>query len=55
MWQNAACPPPVTDTCATYTTEKLLQNSKVLWYYGPYKPNTTAGQNSDVEIRQVVP
>jgi 4-amino-4-deoxy-L-arabinose transferase-like glycosyltransferase len=55
MWENAACPPPVTDTCSTYTTEMLLQHSKVVWYYGNYPPNTTKGQNSDVEVRQVIP
>jgi hypothetical protein len=46
MWQNAK---------QSYTTEKLLQNSKVVWYYGSYSPNSVAGQNSDVEIRRVVP
>jgi 4-amino-4-deoxy-L-arabinose transferase-like glycosyltransferase len=46
MWQNAK---------SSYTTKKLLQNSKVVWYYGGYPPNSVAGQNSDVEIRQVVP
>ena len=46
MWQNAT---------QSYTTEKLLQNSKVVWYYGSYAPNSFAGQNSDVEIRKVIP
>ena len=55
MWENAACPPPVTDTCSTYTTEMLLQHSKVVAYFGNYPPNSTQGQNSDVEIRKVIP
>jgi hypothetical protein len=55
MWENAACPTPVTDACSTYTTEMLLQHSKVVWYYGSYPPNSLKGQESDVEVRQVVP
>ena len=46
MWENAT---------QSYTTEKLLQNSKVVWYYGSFAPNSIAGQNSDVEIRKVIP
>jgi 4-amino-4-deoxy-L-arabinose transferase-like glycosyltransferase len=46
MWQNEG---------QSYTTTKLLQNSKVVWYYGSYPPNSIAGQNSDVEIRKVIP
>ncbi|HEX4094352.1 MAG TPA: glycosyltransferase family 39 protein [Trebonia sp.] len=46
MWENAT---------QSYTTEKLLQNSKVVWYYGSYAPNSLKGQESDVEIRKVIP
>jgi 4-amino-4-deoxy-L-arabinose transferase-like glycosyltransferase len=46
MWENAN---------QSYTTEKLLQNSKVVWYYGNYPPNSIAGDESDVEVRQVIP
>jgi hypothetical protein len=46
MWENAT---------QSYTTEKLLQDSKVVWYYGNYPPNSIKGQNSDVEIRKVIP
>ena len=49
---EAACPTP---SERAYTTEKLLQNSKVVWYYGAYAPNSIKGQNSDVEIRKVIP
>jgi hypothetical protein len=55
MWENAACPTPVTDACSTYTTEMLLQHSKVVWYYGNYPPNTLKGEESDVVIRKVIP
>jgi hypothetical protein len=46
MWENAP---------QSYTTEKILNNSTVVWYYGSYPPNSIAGQNSDVEIRKVIP
>ena len=46
MWENAP---------QSYTTEKLRQNSKVVWYNGPYAPNTLKGWESDVEIRKVIP
>jgi 4-amino-4-deoxy-L-arabinose transferase-like glycosyltransferase len=46
MWENAD---------QSYTTEKLLRNSKVVWYYGNYPPNSISGDESDVEIRQVIP
>jgi 4-amino-4-deoxy-L-arabinose transferase-like glycosyltransferase len=55
MFDNQYCPPPVTDKCSTYTTYMLLQHSKVVWYYGRYDPNSTKGQNSDVEVRKVIP
>jgi 4-amino-4-deoxy-L-arabinose transferase-like glycosyltransferase len=55
MWENAACPTPVTDACSTYTTYTLLQHSKVVWYYGSYPPKSLKGEESDVEIRQVIP
>ena len=58
MWENAACPTvngAISDTCSTYTTEMLLHHSKVVWYYGNYPPNSTKGQNSDIEIRKVIP
>jgi hypothetical protein len=46
MWENDK---------QSYTTEKLLQNSKVVWYSGSYPPNSIPGDESDVEIRQVIP
>ncbi len=46
MWENAQ---------QSYTTTKLLQNSKVVWYYGAYAPNSLKGQDSDIEIRKVIP
>jgi Dolichyl-phosphate-mannose-protein mannosyltransferase len=58
LWENAACPTisgAISDTCSTYTTEMLLHNSKVVWYYGNYPPNSIKGQNSDIEIRKVIP
>jgi 4-amino-4-deoxy-L-arabinose transferase-like glycosyltransferase len=56
MYDNDSCPgTTLTIACSTYTTQMLLRHSKVVWYYGPYPPNTKNGQNSDVEVRKVVP
>jgi hypothetical protein len=46
MWENAK---------QSYTTKKLLQNSKVVWYYGTNSPNSFKGDENDVEIRQIIP
>ena len=32
-----------------------LNHSKVVWYYGRFNPNSTAGKESDIEIRKVIP
>jgi 4-amino-4-deoxy-L-arabinose transferase-like glycosyltransferase len=58
LWENAACPTvsgAISDTCSTYTAEMLLHNSKVVWYYGNYPPNSLKGEESDIEIRKVIP
>jgi hypothetical protein len=58
LWENAACPSVsgvISDTCSTYTAEMLLHNSKVVWYYGNYPPNSLKGEESDIEIRKVIP
>jgi 4-amino-4-deoxy-L-arabinose transferase-like glycosyltransferase len=58
LWENADSCPPASLTpkaCSTYTTEMLLHHSKVVKYYGRYAPNTIQGEQSDVEIRKVIP